>query len=217
MQDLTDGTATDSQPRRGGRPRDPHLEDRVFRAALDLYVDTGWSGFKFDVIARTAGVGKASIYSRWQNREDLLRDMFEHRWQAMPMVDEGTIRADLIRYGLLLLSLWNTPRAGIMLHLAVDTRRYPEIRDLTASMYRKALEGELNLVARAKVRGELPDAADGRALIHAFKGGCLARATHEIELTGGEIALMTEDETRAFVEGLADLVLNGVAGYTPVH
>ncbi|MEC7762084.1 MAG: TetR/AcrR family transcriptional regulator [Pseudomonadota bacterium] len=214
MQDLTGG-ASGRRTRRGGRPRDPNLEDRVFDTALDLYTDTGWSGFNFDVVARTAGVGKASIYSRWPKREDLLRDTFERRLKALGTVDEGSLRADLIAYGALLMSLWNTPRAGVMLHFAVDTRHHPEIREITAQMYRTAFDNELAMVDRAAARGELPEGFDGRTLVHAFKGGCLARATHEIELENGEIALMSEAEVTAFVRGLTDLVLNGVEGYRP--
>ena len=45
-------------PAKAGRPRDPQLEERVFRAALDLYGEAGWAGFNLTKIAAEAGVGK---------------------------------------------------------------------------------------------------------------------------------------------------------------
>lgn len=63
-------------PAKAGRPRDPQLEERVFRTALDLYGEAGWAGFNLTKIAAEAGVGKSSLYSRWSDRDDLLHRAF---------------------------------------------------------------------------------------------------------------------------------------------
>ena len=63
-------------PVKAGRPRDPQLEERVFRAALDLYGEAGWAGFNLTKIAAEAGVGKSSLYSRWNDRDTLLHAAF---------------------------------------------------------------------------------------------------------------------------------------------
>ena len=63
-------------PAKAGRPRDPQLEERVFRAALDLYGEAGWAGFNLTKIAAEAGVGKSSLYSRWSDRDELLHRAF---------------------------------------------------------------------------------------------------------------------------------------------
>lgn len=63
-------------PAKAGRPRDPQLEERVFRTALDLYGEAGWAGFNLTKIAAEAGVGKSSLYSRWSNRDELLHRAF---------------------------------------------------------------------------------------------------------------------------------------------
>ncbi|QQC44744.1 TetR/AcrR family transcriptional regulator [Schaalia meyeri] len=63
-------------PAKAGRPRDPQLEERVFRTALDLYGEAGWAGFNLTKIAAEAGVGKSSLYSRWSDRDDLLHCAF---------------------------------------------------------------------------------------------------------------------------------------------
>lgn len=65
-------------PRTGrpGRPRDEMAEAKVLRTALDLYGEIGWAAFNFTKVATQAGVGKSTIYSRWENREALLRAAF---------------------------------------------------------------------------------------------------------------------------------------------
>lgn len=63
-------------PVKAGRPRDPQLEERVYRAALDLYGEAGWTGFNLTKIAAEAGVGKSSLYSRWNDRNTLLHAAF---------------------------------------------------------------------------------------------------------------------------------------------
>ena len=57
-----------------GRPRDPGVDRRIARAALDLFADAGWAGFAMEAVARRAGVGKASLYLRWNSKEALLTD-----------------------------------------------------------------------------------------------------------------------------------------------
>lgn len=70
------GQTVFQRPSKPGRPRDTSLEERVFRAALDLYGDTGWAGFNLTKIASMAGVGKSSLYSRWMDRDKLLHAAF---------------------------------------------------------------------------------------------------------------------------------------------
>lgn len=64
------------RPAKPGRPRDTQLENRVFRAALDLYGEAGWTGFNLTKISAMAGVGKSSLYSRWMDRDKLLHAAF---------------------------------------------------------------------------------------------------------------------------------------------
>lgn len=47
---------------------------KVLQAALALYGREGWSGFNLTKVAKEAGVGKSSIYSRWPNRDVMFMD-----------------------------------------------------------------------------------------------------------------------------------------------
>src|SRR3954465_3041476 len=68
-------SSSEAAPRRGrGRPRTPGAAKRTLDAALEEYGEHGWSGFTMDGVARRAGVGKSTVYLRWQDKESLLTD-----------------------------------------------------------------------------------------------------------------------------------------------
>ena len=59
-----------------GRPRDEVVETKIIESALTLYGEVGWAAFNLTKVASAAGVGKSSIYTRWETRDDLLKDAF---------------------------------------------------------------------------------------------------------------------------------------------
>lgn len=67
-----------------GRPRDPDVDEAIVNAALDVLADDGLSGFSVEAVALRAGVGKATIYRRFDGREDLLAAAFERLRDDMP-------------------------------------------------------------------------------------------------------------------------------------
>ena len=71
--------------RRGGRPPAQLAGDvdrRILRAATDLFLKLGFEATSCDQVAVEAGAGKASIYARYANKEELfaavVRDNVEH-------------------------------------------------------------------------------------------------------------------------------------------
>ena len=58
-------------PRRPGRPRS---ERAIIDAALSVFAESGTEGLCIEEVAARAGVGKATIYRRWPDKEDLLLD-----------------------------------------------------------------------------------------------------------------------------------------------
>jgi AcrR family transcriptional regulator len=55
-----------------GRPRSPAVDEAILRAAFDLFIEHGVEGANFEQIARRSGVSRATIYRRWNRKEDLL-------------------------------------------------------------------------------------------------------------------------------------------------
>ena len=65
-----DGTATETAAR--GRPRDEERTAAILEAARELMRTGGWDEFTMQDVATAAGCGLATIYRRWDNKEDLV-------------------------------------------------------------------------------------------------------------------------------------------------
>lgn len=59
-----------SKPR--GRPRDPAIDEAILVAAREVIAARGYTGASMDEIARTAGVGKDTLYRRWDSKQSLV-------------------------------------------------------------------------------------------------------------------------------------------------
>jgi AcrR family transcriptional regulator len=80
----------------GGRRRDPSLDEVIRRTTLQVIEDMGYHRMTMDVVAGTAGVGKATIYRRWRSKEELLVSLIEDASQDLLAVpDTGSLRSDL--------------------------------------------------------------------------------------------------------------------------
>ena len=60
--------------RRAGRPRSEQADRAIIKAALEVFAESGPHGLCIEQVAAKAGVGKATIYRRWANKEALLVD-----------------------------------------------------------------------------------------------------------------------------------------------
>ncbi len=71
-----------------GRPRDPELDRAILRAARTVIAQKGFTGASMDEIARTAGVGKDTLYRRWRSKEQLVQHLL------VELADEGVRVSD---------------------------------------------------------------------------------------------------------------------------
>ncbi len=65
-------SSTVSRPRGPGRPRDERADRAILDAALDLLAEVGPTGLSVEEVAARAGVSKATIYRRFQTKDDLV-------------------------------------------------------------------------------------------------------------------------------------------------
>nr|WP_031012621.1 TetR/AcrR family transcriptional regulator C-terminal ligand-binding domain-containing protein [Streptomyces sp. NRRL F-5727] len=83
-------------PRRG-RPRSEAVEGAVFDAVIGLLEGGVPLGdISIERIARTAGVGKATIYRRWAGKEDLLVELIRSVEPPDPELPGISVRDDLV-------------------------------------------------------------------------------------------------------------------------
>jgi len=69
-----------------GRPRDPQVDEAILEAALDLFIEKGAQATSLEQIAKRAGVGKLSLYRRWESKEELLAAAIENARSRTPDV-----------------------------------------------------------------------------------------------------------------------------------
>ncbi|MFJ4960863.1 Transcriptional regulator, TetR family [Streptomyces sp. ADI96-02] len=191
------------EPRRG-RPRSAAAERAILDAVITL-LEAGepLSGLSIERIARTAGVGKATIYRRWNDKEELFVDVL----RAMEPADapvSGTAGLDDLR---LLLESMRTrglaQRSSVLLHnVFAQMKSHPRLWD----EYRRTVIGPrrlamLSAVRRAVAAGELRDDLDVELIDELFVGPMLVRTVHRPDAPLPED--LVDRIVRALLQGLA--------------
>ncbi|MEU0239022.1 TetR/AcrR family transcriptional regulator [Nocardiopsis sp. NPDC006198] len=91
-------TVDPSRARRpGGRTR--QVTERLWAAALDILAEQGVDGLQYEELASRAHVGRATVYRRWPNRDDLFRDVLARFAEiSVPIDDTGDVVRDLTAF-----------------------------------------------------------------------------------------------------------------------
>src|ERR1700692_2821948 len=94
----TRSTDTEAGPanRRPGRPRSEQAEQAIIEPPLDLFAEQEFEGVCVEAVAARAGVGKATIYRRWPNKEELLLAALGSLKSPYPEPAGGSARDDLV-------------------------------------------------------------------------------------------------------------------------
>ncbi|MFI2377559.1 TetR/AcrR family transcriptional regulator [Streptomyces sp. NPDC018964] len=80
-----------------GRPRSAAVERAVIEGVMELLEDgVPLAELSIERIARTAGVGKATIYRRWSGKEQLLVDVMRAAEPPDPQLPGTSLRDDLV-------------------------------------------------------------------------------------------------------------------------
>ena len=200
--------STSQEPRRGrGRPRTPGAEERIIEAALEEYGEHGWSGFTMDGVARRAGVGKSTVYLRWQDKDTLLTDAVGSAGVDLGDVDTGTLRGDLRQLAVNLFRRFSEPAGWASLRVLVDTAGAAEpLGRFSEAVADVQVEHVERILQRAAARGETHDKISAGALAECLYGSVTMQSL-SVRLDG-ETLEDAEIEERASV--LVDLLLDGV-------
>jgi len=156
------GTDTETGPaqetyRRPGRPRSEQAEQAIIEATLDLFAEKGFEGVCVEVVAARAGVGKATIYRRWPNKEELLLAAFASLKSPLPEPKGVSVRDDLLAMVEVMCADKADPRKARRYALLLgDGDKYPRLmaryketvvqprRDAVRAVIRRGIEtGEL--------------------------------------------------------------------------
>ncbi|MGX1130238.1 AcrR family transcriptional regulator [Streptomyces glaucescens] len=172
----------DSRPGRDtparGRPRSEAVERAIIEGVVKLLEDgVPLAELSIERIARTAGVGKATIYRRWPGKEELFVDVVRAAEPPDPELPGTSMRDDLVALleqlrgrGLMAQS------SAILLNVYAQMKSSPKIwAAYHASVVEPRRRLQLEVLRRGQRDGELRDDVDLELLIDLFLGPMLVR------------------------------------------
>src|ERR1700735_55922 len=165
--------------RRGkpGRPRSEQAEQAIIDAALALFAEQGFEGVCVEAVAARAGVGKATIYRRWPNKEELLLAAFGSLKSPFPEPKGVSARDDLLAMVEVMCADKADPRKARRYALLLgEGEKYPRLM----ARYKEKRVGPRREVIRSVLRrgietGELRPDTDIEVAVLALIGIILAR------------------------------------------
>jgi AcrR family transcriptional regulator len=209
-----DKTPCPRGPRWQRRPED--RPDEILAAALAVFSEQGFARARLDDVAQRAGVSKGTLYCYFPSKEELFRATIRHHIVSrlaafQTKVDAGQATpTDLIRT--MIAATWHTLMDDRMLEISRVMHRelehFPELArfyfDEVILAARHALDG---IIKRGVERGEF------RAVKHRFASrGIQLLVVHAAHAQSAFNALDPEPlSDEAVVEGISDLILNGLA------
>ena len=166
----------DRRPR--GRPRDAAAGAAILHAALDLFIERGVEGTSIEQVAKVAGVGKLTVYRRWQQQGGADRRGRRGRPQrpALPVTDAPV--ADIVRAAVpAQAEIIVVPRFRAMVARVLGTTTsHPEIMETYWTHYVEPRRAAfLPLLERARAEGSLPAHTDLDVLMDMMTGAVLYR------------------------------------------
>lgn len=124
---------------------------------IDLLAEVGFTGLTMDAVAARAGVGKATIYRRWDTKTELVLETARDVIVTMvPVPDRGELRADLVELYTSVAALLTSRLGHVGRALLTEATAKPEFAEaFNAGPMAAIRRGYFEVVARAIERGEL--------------------------------------------------------------
>ena len=139
------------------------LTDAIRDAVLEELAVHGYGRMSIEGVARRAGVGKTTVYRRWDSKLQMVIDVVSAiAIEGMAPPDTGTLRGDLrAMLGAVSAALRHPLALQIVPDLLAEAARNPEIAATLESALRQSQVGFSAAVLRkAMERGEVPPNTD---------------------------------------------------------
>ncbi|WP_297112070.1 TetR/AcrR family transcriptional regulator [uncultured Devosia sp.] len=187
-----------------GARRNPASQEAILDAAEAVLEEGGIAGFSIEAVARRARAGKPTIYRWWPHRTALMLDVYKRFKNAKAFPDTGSLRGDLVSFlGDHLLGFWHGSLCGTVYRAVVaEAQTDQEAAKVLNAYHDERMAHSVQIVDRAKSRGEVPQDTDGELII----GLVVSYAWHKLLL--GQV-----EEAMEKVPRVVEVILKGVPGY----
>jgi len=194
---------TDQGRKAPGRPRNVLVDEAILEAVITLLSEgNGAAAVSIEAVAAKAGVGKATIYRRWPNKEAMLIDAMRHMKGPLPVPAGVSVRDDLV----MLVAAMRTKRSEhfgkVTACLLPEIVRDPEMHTVHQGMVEPRREVMRQVLLRGIQTGELRADLDVELTLLMISGPAIAQ-----NMLGWSPYVSNE----GFAESLVDAVLRGAA------
>lgn len=86
---------SDTGKKRLGRPRSTKSHQAILKATLEVLTEVGFERMSIEAIASRAGVGKTTIYRRYETKAELVADAIESIREKVVIPDIGNFWGDI--------------------------------------------------------------------------------------------------------------------------
>ncbi|MEV0335671.1 TetR/AcrR family transcriptional regulator [Nocardia sp. NPDC050717] len=153
-------------PRRRTGGRSARVRTAVLTATLDQVTEHGIEGLTIGDVAARAGVAETTIYRRWGTRTALIAAAITELAAAgNPVPDTGALRSDLRVLAEQVSRLISTPGIARLVGTSIALSADPEVDAARRRFWHDRFEVSARIITAAIERGELPAAADPRAVL----------------------------------------------------
>jgi AcrR family transcriptional regulator len=189
-------------PKRRPGGRSARVRAAAVAATLTELAEVGYSALSLESVARRAGVHKTTLYRRWGTREELvLESMLARAGEHISVPDTGSLREDLLELASTAAANAASPEVAAMARaVAAESPRDGRLAEANRRFWAERLALDGVIVQRAIERGEAAVGTDPELVIEAVLGPIHLR----LLLTG-------EPVDRPFLDGIVDVVVDGVA------
>lgn len=217
-ENTTEQMAPPPAKRRGGRPSAAQAGDvdrRILDAAQRLFLAQGFDLTNCEQVVAEAGAGKASLYARYANKQELFTAVVQRNVASLQTLDVEPVPPDLgvsdrLRAAgtMIVEHALNAQIVALMRVVMSTAYRLPELAKLTDTIGRtRGIEIAVAAIARGQI--DDPDAM-ARATLAAAKFIDLAFVPLQMRaMLGDDLALLAADAPRAIDDAVALLSAGG--------
>jgi AcrR family transcriptional regulator len=193
----------DQERKSPGRPRNAGADQAILDAVIDMMSDgQSADAISIEAVATRAGVGKATLYRRWPNKEALLIDAMASLKGPLPTPKGESVRDDLISLITAMASKTSERYGKVTMCLLPEMYRSPEMARVHQAVVEPRREVTRQVLRRGITTGELrPDLDVELTLLMLHSPAIAQNMLHWTPAVPAE----------TLAESLVDAVLRGIA------
>lgn len=168
---------SDSDRRGPGRPRSAHVDESILTAVVDLLSEgVAAETLSIEAVAARAGVGKATIYRRWANKDALLIDAIGSLKGPLPEIAGVSVKDDLVTLLRPVARGSMTKTATVLPCLISELKRSPSLHQVYQRVIEPRRELMRGVLRRGMATGELRPDLDVEVVLAMLVGPLVAQS-----------------------------------------